>query len=151
MFVNTPDLQAEGSHVDLHIYDLTTLLLRSERIDLTALETALTLLGIEVHLDAQENNLYYVTSTLNEGRISALGHTLAVHALETLGQGMDQGTIERVELQSSALGEVPNLFGIRFPWRHPSSTTVPMNTLSEELSRKPLWICLRSVHVLTFL
>lgn len=116
VFVNTPDLRAEGSHVDLHIYDLKTLLLRSERIDLTALETALTLLGIEVHLDAQENDLYYVTSTLNEGRITALGHTLAVHAFETLGQGMYQaGTIERVELQSSALGEVPNLFGIRFP------------------------------------
>ncbi len=114
--IDTPDLQGEGSLVDLQIHDLTTLLLRSERIDLAFLETALTLLGMEIRLDAQGDDLYHVASTLAEGRISVFDHTLALQSFHTLGQGIYRaGTIDRIELQSSALGHVPAAFGIRFP------------------------------------
>ena len=114
--VNTPDIQGEGSHINLSIHDLTTVLLRSERIDLTVLETALTLSGMEVHLGARDDDLYHVASSLSEGQVSVLGYNIALRSLETLGQGVYRtGTIEKVELQSSAFTEVSDAFGIRFP------------------------------------
>ena len=71
---------------------------------------------MEVHLGARDDDLYHVASSLSEGQVSVLGYNIALRSLETLGQGVYRtGTIEKVELQSSAFTEVSDAFEIRFP------------------------------------
>ena len=114
--VLSPTLQVEGEAIDLWVHDLSSLMLKSNRITLTHLESALTLLGLHAEVANQGSDRYHFSLELQEAQSSPYGMNVAGHTLKASGEGLyRQGALERFQLQSIADLEIQSTILMSLP------------------------------------